>query len=222
MSHHDPIETAPRVIPSSAAAEPAEHSTGTAVVEPRRGADGLAVTTLVLGIAGFLVITIPVALILGVIAFARAGRQGRKGRGLAAAGLVLAVLWAAGLGAGVMTALNAPTGPERDSRGQINAPAEAAPDSLQVGDCVAEVAEGETATVKAVPCDRDASGKVFAIFTLKGEAWPGDADADQAAGDGCANRYQDDEDAEITFLRPTKEAWAQGDRRVICIAPATP
>lgn len=91
-------------------------------------------------------------------------------------------------------------------------------ESLQVGDCGAEVTEGETATVKAVPCDQDGSGTVFAIFTLPGEAWPGEPDADEAAGDGCASRYQDEEDVEITFLR-TKESWEQGDRRVICIAP---
>lgn len=217
MSQHDPIETSPRVTPDSG---PHEYGVPAApVVEPPRGVDGLAVTTLVLGIAGFLVITIPVALILGVIAVGRAGRQGRRGRGLAAAGLVLAVLWAAGLGAGVMTLLNGPTGPERDSRGQINAPAEAAPESLRVGDCVAEVAEGEAATVKAVPCDQSGSGKVYAIFSLRDGAWPGDADADKAAGDGCESRYQEQEEVEITFLRPTKESWSLGDRRVICIAP---
>ena len=59
------------------------------------------IATLVVGIAGFLVITIPVNIILGLVALVRTRSRGDKGTGLAVTGLILSVLWAVAIGVGV-------------------------------------------------------------------------------------------------------------------------
>src|SRR5689334_13211774 len=101
-----------------------------------RSTNGLAITTLVLGVAGFLVITIPVNLVLGIVALVCTRRRGQKGTVPAVIGLVLSVLWAAGIGFGVAALMKSPD-PERDASGKISAPQKAGPDKLRVGDCVA-------------------------------------------------------------------------------------
>lgn len=185
--------------------------------------DKLAVSALVMGILGFLVITIPLGLVLGVVAFIRSRGGNRKGAGLALVGLALSIVWAAGAGYAAATMLDRQGGPERDARGEVTAPAEAAPDALKVGDCIAGMAEGEVDSVKAVPCaDPSSEGKVYAIFDLADGDWPGETKADELAGAGCTSRYEkagapEGDEAEIFFLRPTRERWGLGDREVTCV-----
>src|SRR5690242_2140341 len=100
---------------------PATEPSGYAPGPRRRATNGLAVATLVLGVAGFLLITIPVNLILGLVALVRTRRRGDKGTGLAVTGLVLSILWAAGVGVGVAQLMKSPD-PKRDASGRIAAP----------------------------------------------------------------------------------------------------
>ena len=185
-----------------------EPAAGTA---PPPGRDGLAVATFVLGLLGFLVITVPIGLITGIGGFARIRRNGRKGKGLAVAGLVLCVLWAAAIGTGVVTVLRG---------GSTSA------DALKVGDCLGTFSEGEVTHLPTVPCDSPKStGKVYAILTLDDGEWPGEEALDKRVGEDCANRYQkagspSGKDAEIFYVRPSRDTWPIGDRRVVCVAKA--
>lgn len=194
---------------------------------PKR-TDGYAVASLVMGLIGFLVITIPIGLVLGVAGFVRARGGHRKGAGLALAGVALSVLWAAGAGLAAWSLVNQPGEPKRDAKGEVTAPATAAPDALKVGDCVGNVTEGEVESVQAVPCtDEKREGKVYASFTLADGDWPGDTKIDELAGEGCTSRYEkagspEGDEAEVFFLRPTQDSWGLGDRDVSCVVSLTP
>ncbi len=64
---------------------------------PQSSSNGWALTSLITGIAGCLLITPFIAIITGIVGFAK-GAPPRSGRGMAIAGIVLGVLWLAGLG----------------------------------------------------------------------------------------------------------------------------
>jgi hypothetical protein len=64
---------------------------------PASQTNGFALTSLITGILGCLLITPFIAIITGIIGFAK-GAPPRSGRGMAIAGIVLGVLWLAGLG----------------------------------------------------------------------------------------------------------------------------
>lgn len=188
---------------------------------PARTRDPLGVITFVLGLLGFLVITVPVALILGVAALARIRRTGRRGRGLAVAGLTLAVLWAAGFAALIVSA--ADEGPKRSPSGQIESPATVRPDYLKPGDCVTGVEEGDVDEVQAVPCDKPGVGEVFAVFELTEKSWPGEARVADLASERCSDSYkapsgQVGQEPDVMFIVPTEDSWKYGDRSVVCIA----
>jgi hypothetical protein len=206
---------------SAAPMAPAPGPTGPAGGPPARTTSGMAIASLVLGIAGFLVVTIPVNLVLGILALTRTGRRGQKGKGLVVAGLTLSAAWAVGLGVLGAIAISSPE-PERDAQGQITKPAQAAPDKLKVGDCVAQINTAEVSDVRAQPCGQPGGGKVFAVFQLPQRSWPGEKVADDKAGGDCVKRYersrqQAAEESEIQYLRPTEASWRLGDRRVVCL-----
>jgi hypothetical protein len=197
---------------------------GYATTSHRRSTNGLAITSFVLGIAGFLLITIPVNLVLGLVALVRTRRKGDKGTGLAVAGLVLSILWAVGLGIGVATLAKSPD-PKRDASGQINTTQKAGPDKLRVGDCVARSASDQITDVQAQPCSTPGSDKVFALYSLPQQAWPGNTAVQSAAQKGCTKRYQATHkrpgQVELLFFTPTKARWAVGYRKVVCMVGAS-
>jgi hypothetical protein len=197
------------------------HQDGYAAASHRRSTNGLAITSFVLGIAGFLVITIPVNLILGLVALVRTRSKGDKGTGLAVAGLVLSILWAVGIGIAATQLAKSPE-PKRDATGQINTTQKAGPDKLRVGDCIARSAGTEVTDVQAQPCSTPNSDKVFALFNLPAQAWPGNTVVQSQAQKGCTKRYQATHkrpgQVELTFFTPTKTRWAVGYHRVVCMA----
>jgi Domain of unknown function (DUF4190) len=188
----------------------------------RRSTNGLAITTLVLGVAGFLVITIPVNLVLGLVALVRTRRRGDKGTALAVIGMVLSILWAVGIAVGVAQLMKSPD-PKRDANGRISAPQKAGPDKLRVGDCVARQT-GDVTDVQAQPCTQPGGDKVFSIFQLPQQPWPGDAAVANAAEKGCTKRYQAShkasQRAELIYFTPTKTRWALDYRKVVCLVGA--
>jgi hypothetical protein len=196
---------------------------GSAGNSHRRSTNGLAIATLIVGVAGFLVITIPVNIVLGLVALVRTRRRGDKGAGLAVTGLILSVLWAVAIGVGVAVALTESSPePKRDANGQINGAQKAGPDKLRVGDCVAPSQTGEVTDVQAQPCSRPGSDKVFAVFELPQGSWPGEAASSAAAERGCTKRYQASrsrakQESELVYFGPTKERWALGYRKVVCL-----
>lgn len=200
-------------------------SSGPGGVPNRRPTSGLAVTTLILGIAGFLVITIPLNLIIGLIALARTGRGRPKGRGLAVSGLVLSVLWAVGIGIGVAALLSSPD-PKRDANGQVSEAQAAGPDKLRVGDCVAGISDGEVTNVRVQPCSRPGGDKVFATFELPKKSWAGTEATNAAAEKGCTTRFTSSgekagKDSQLSYLGPTETRWKLGYRRVVCMVGPT-
>jgi hypothetical protein len=209
------------------AAEPGSHPPGPdgyASAGHRRSTNGLAIATLIIGGAGFLVVTIPVNLVLGLVALVRTRRKGDKGTGLAVVGLLFSVLWAVGIGVAANALMNSPD-PKRDASGQVSTAQQAGPDKLRVGDCVARSRTSEVANIKVQPCSTPGSDKVFAVFDLPKGPWPGGAASNAAADKGCTQRYsashqQADQQSELVYFAPTKDRWTLGYHKVICMVGA--
>lgn len=187
----------------------------------RAPASAAAVAALVLGAAGFLLVTAPVGLALSVVGLVRTRRRRRRGRGLAVAGLVLSVVWtAAAVG---LTAVGAPyvVPPQRDAQGRVTEPDQVLPMDLRVGDCVDTSRTGAVATVPVVPCG-GTNSQVYAIFDLPKVSWPGERSVDARAERGCVAKYtasgeQAEERSDLAYFSPSELGWRLGDRSVVCI-----
>ncbi|GAA4298753.1 DUF4190 domain-containing protein [Streptomyces venetus] len=181
--------------------------------------NALAVAALVLGVLCFL----PAAgLVLGLVALWQIRRSGQSGRGMAIAGAVLSsagiVLWAVTLSTGV--ASDAWEAFEDGARGNESL-------SLRKGDCFDAPGglEGDTYDVDRVSCAGGHDGEVFAVVTLPGGAFPGDAKVTDIAGEKCyalQDQYAMDTwampgDVDVYFLLPSRDSWRYGDRAITCI-----
>lgn len=167
-------------------------------------------------------VTVPVALVLGVVAVVRTARTGQRGRGLAIAGVAASLVWGGGIAAGVVALGTLTSEPKRDAAGRIAGPGQVLPDTLKTGDCVATVEEGEVRTVRVVRCGTAASAEVFAIFELPAGPWPGAGPVESRAGRGCTQRYeasgrQAGARSDVSFFGPTELSWRLGDHRVVCL-----
>lgn len=218
MSTHDPLQPTETRAPGHFPAGP-QGPGG----RPAKRTNGQAIAALILGVAGFTLIAIPLAVIFGIVALVRIKKTGQSGTVLAAMGVVLALLWATGIGVVAKSALDAPPEPERDAQGRITQPADAGLDALRAGDCVKQVAEGEAVNqVKTLPCNSPGAAKVYAVFSLPQGAWPGEAAVQQRAEKGCTTRFktskqQAADTAEISFFQPAEVQWRLGNRKVICM-----
>ncbi len=182
--------------------------------------NALAVAALVLGVLCFL----PAAgLVLGLIALRQIRRSGQSGRGLAIAGSVLSsagiVLWALVLSTGAASEVweGFKDGARRGNEVL----------SLDKGDCFDAPGglEGDTYDVDRVPCGGRHDGEVFAVVTLPGGAFPGDAKIARIAGEKCyalQDRYAMDTwampaDVDVYYLLPSRVSWRFGDRAITCL-----
>lgn len=182
------------------------------------GTNGLAVATLVLGIFGFLLLPIPIALILGIVALTATGQRGRSGRGMAIAGILLAVVWTglfAVVAAGgyvrttVTPVASTPTtAPPTTSAAPTSSPTTPRPTStadnptsvnvvdLAVGDCVDKSTSGATGVrLSITSCTSTHDGEVFAVFPVPGTTFPGRTEVVRQAENGCS-------DAELRRFAP--------------------
>ncbi|MEU5394316.1 DUF4190 domain-containing protein [Streptomyces tibetensis] len=181
--------------------------------------NALAVASLVLGVLCFL----PAAgLVLGLIALRQIRRSGQSGRGMAIAGSVLSfagiALWAVVLSTGA--ASKAWEGFKDGAQGNESL-------SLEKGDCFDAPGglEGDTYDVDRVPCRGRHDGEVFALVTLPGGAFPGDARITGVADEKCyalQDQYAMDTwampaDVDVYYLMPSRESWRYGDRAITCI-----
>lgn len=187
---------------------------------PRSGTNGFAIASFVLGLIGGILLSV----VFGIVALVQIKRRPQGGKRLAIAGLVLSGLWLVGLTAGITYAIM--SGADRDESGRITSSGTVDVASLEVGDCVNGIEEGDVLTVPAVPCAEPHEGEVFAVFdvSLTGQ-WPGDDAVAGEAEDGCVDRFESyapgAEDAaslDLFYLHPTSGSWRAGDREVICIA----
>lgn len=197
---------------------PAAASAGMAGRAPTSAA---AVAALVLGAAGFLLVTAPVGLALAVVGLVRTRRRRRRGRGLAVAGLVLSLAWTAGAVALSVSIASYVAPPQRDAQGRVTEASQALSSDLRVGDCVDTSLSGAVATVPVVPCD-GTSARVYAIFKLPAGAWPGEPSVNTRAERSCVARYQAGREqakkpSDLAYFGPNELGWRLGDRTVACV-----
>ncbi len=190
--------------------------------EPQRGTSVFAVLALIFGIIAI----VPLGIVFGIVALTRIPRTHEKGKGLAIAGLILSGLWLVGGGLIVLLALVVGgSDGDRDAAGQVTATTEIDSSKLRVGDCVAEIKEGEVGDIKVQPCSGPNGGKVFAVFDLPSGDFPGLESVQASAEKGCTDRWQQSGEqardlSDIFYLHPTEDSWSLGDHGVSClIAP---
>ena len=104
---------------------------------------------------------------------------------------------------------------------------EVSANSLEVGDCTNDDFTGAVGEVDTVDCADSHTAEVFAVFDVDGDDFPGTADIQSQAAEGCnCDRFSEYvgtpyEESEIytTFLVPTEETWNEADdRTIICLA----
>jgi hypothetical protein len=96
--------------------------------------------------------------------------------------------------------------------------------------CVESISDtqGSVGEVGIVDCTAEHDGEVFAVFDIEGDDdadFPGSSEVEDQASSGCEDRFEDYVGVSFqesrflaTFLSPTEETWAQGDREVVCFA----
>jgi hypothetical protein len=204
-----------------------------------------------MGILGFLWLPLILAFVFGILALKRIARSGQGGRGLAITGMVLAGIWAVliviGIAAGAFTATTSGT-PSAAPAAPVGAPAVPGTPppaggttpttgsssvnaiDLAVGDCVSQMG-GSTSDVQlsVVDCAQLHQGEVFAEFTVTATTYPGDDALSKEAEDGCVSRLAGyspaavgDPSISISFVYPSAQTWAVGNREVECLAVTDP
>lgn len=180
---------------------------------PARPVSKLAIATLVTGILAL----VPIALALGIAALSGIRKTGRRGRGMAVAGLFLAGAWVvAGGTAGI--AYYFTHGFHAKVHVQYN---QDAIFTLRPGECLDGQPNSKSFTL--VSCSAPHDAEVFATFPLPDSAWPGTTVLQQDASAGCAgqlNGYINPElaSASLTqvYVYPDQPSWAAGVRTVVC------
>jgi hypothetical protein len=174
---------------------------------PTSGTNWWAVISLVFGVLGGVLISV----VCGIVGLNRA-KQGRGGRGMAIAGLVLSALWTVGIVVLVVVLLF--FGKDTVSATDVKA-----------GDCLKELpASGLVVTVDTAPCGEPHTGEIFSVMTMPDGDFPGTF-AIEEYQNKCGPELADyspgaaeDPEVGLFVLYPSEDSWAQGDRTVTCIA----
>ncbi|SCX22740.1 septum formation family protein [Mycolicibacterium fluoranthenivorans] len=95
-----------------------------------------------------------------------------------------------------------------------------------LGDCLTEIPSDASlvASVKTVDCTEPHKGEVFAVITVPGNDFPGQArisgyqDKCQPALQTYSSKAMTDPEVGMFVLYPTEASWKRGDRAVTCIA----
>ncbi|HEY0186630.1 MAG TPA: DUF4190 domain-containing protein [Cellulomonas sp.] len=185
---------------------------------PRPRTEPLALVALVAGVLG----TGPVAIVLGALGIRSARRHGRRGRGLALAGLVLGLVgtlgWAALGTVAVGTAVAS-----RPLPADVTGPRTAHAVQLVTGSCLADLpSDPQVDEVQVVPCAQEHLAQVLTTYAFTDdEDWPGDRAATARVEAACTLTAAE----QATGLRlvawsPTEGSWADGDRTGLCLAVA--
>ncbi len=212
------MTTTPQEPPSSSApvAPPVRTAPTTWGPGPALTTDRVAVAALVLSF-----VVGPVAAILALVALRRIGRSGQGGRGLAITALVMSGLWVVLVGA--LLASRSTLDPDRDGAGTVTRSATVVVTGLRAGDCVASLPpDGEgVLNVTVTPCTSPHRIEVYAAFALPEGRYPGDAETEDLAADGCEAR---DPGIDATGAQglahssvfPRRDSWGLS-RTVICL-----
>lgn len=211
--------------------------TYTTVSAPTRA---LAITALILALAGFLGVTAVAALVIGIVVLVRR----LPGRALGVAAMVMSLLWLGGIYTffsssawddfkqGAVDAFrdgaNGPQ-PDRDQSGQITEPTNMPAGNLKVGDCYRSAGPQaeetvEVNTVPGVPCNLTHAFEVYALSTIPDGAYPGDDVVEGQADKACTDAFEafvgtsyDDSVLDVYYFFPTKSSWnLLRDRTITC------
>jgi putative regulator of septum formation len=143
-------------------------------------------------------------------------REGRDVSPWAVAAIILIVIVLVGVAAGVLAVVT-----HGFHKKTLVTYRPAAVFKLRPGDCINSAPDGLAVTV--LSCGTPHQAEVFATFTLPKSSWPGNAAAEQDAGDGCASRlgaYLNPDLANAglaqEFIYPNQAAWQAGERTVVC------
>jgi hypothetical protein len=125
---------------------------------------------------------------------------------------------------------SAPGAPEPDSGEATDEGGLAAVD-LKVGDCVGDARStvGDVTTFHAVGCDEAHDGEIYTLIVLpgaEGSKYPGEKFVTAKGQRGCRARLRRQATARafrdpqlgFKFVYPTALSWADGDRRIRCMA----
>ncbi|RSN32031.1 hypothetical protein DL990_19060 [Amycolatopsis sp. WAC 01416] len=195
---------------------------------------GLAIATLVLGVAGCLALPLLPAIIIGIIALTQTGPGKRPGRGLAIGGLAAAGFWAVGW---IALLGNTMGNPDRYTASPPGAPSPssascATPPSghanictLKPGDCLRQPVASAT-SVELTACGSPHTTEVIGAFTATNGPWPSGADLKAEALDHCQRILAKNVDkprldaegvyTDLGYLKPEREPWKHGVRTVFC------
>jgi hypothetical protein len=183
------------------------------------GVNNFAVAALVFGLLGGLL-----GVIFGILAFRQIGRTGQRGKGLAAVGLVAAVVWAF---VGFETIRG--TSPDEAALYDSMAGGDLIPAAyLNVKDCFTPPPGDALRGVELRDCGNLHTGEVFAKPPLTGADYPGIDYAKSFGQEQCPlllEKYLDPEkdypSLEIRFLYPDEEAWMRHEREITCVLLST-
>jgi hypothetical protein len=192
-------------------------------------------------ILGFVV---PVGgIIAGIIALTQIRRTAEKGRGLAIAGIVvgglLILLTAIVTVVFIVFAGLAASQATNDSAPDIQVPSSADPFAsedaqaedtdvftLAIGDCFNNLPDSESvSSVGVVDCATSHDYEVYSEGSIAdADAFPGDDSVSTDADNICFNSYEafvgvsyDESTLDYSYLLPTEDSWANGDRLVSCL-----
>lgn len=187
------------------------HPYGTPYPTGPRPTSSWAIAALVTGVFAL----VPVAITCGIVALVQIRKRHERGTGLAISGIVLGGVWAvAGIVALVVLASTALGGFE----GTVRQAGSTTP-----GTCL-DRADDSTGVARVVPCSEPHDGEVYAVVQLPESPWPGEGDLDDAAMDGCQDRYEPylgrgyySSDFDYGWFAPDAAEWAAGERRVVCV-----
>ncbi|MFD6071511.1 MULTISPECIES: DUF4190 domain-containing protein [Amycolatopsis] len=191
---------------------------------------GLAIAALVLGLAGCFPLAVLPAIILGIVAITQTGQGKRPGRGLAIGGLVAAGVWTVGW---VALLGNTMGNSDRYIASPPGATCAAPPSghanacTLKPGDCFRQSAvTGTFTSVELTLCGDTHDTQAIGTFIAADGPWPGGGELKAEASAHCQRIMAKNVDrprldaagvrADLSYLKPEREAWENGVRTVFC------
>ncbi|MGW2250182.1 hypothetical protein ACWCXH_08275 [Kitasatospora sp. NPDC001660] len=197
--------------------------------QPKAKVSGMAVTSFILGLIGFLPPMSLVSVGLAVGSFRRIFRRRQGGFGFAAAGLVLSVTWTLVLAmvGGIMAFAyrDLTSGPTRGADGHPVVAGRAGSWYLKAGDCAADdihAYRSGSDHYQVVPCAQPHRLEVYAAVTLPGGgSYPGMASVEESARRLCQARTNSadvPEGGAIGYFYPSQGRWwLFDDREALCV-----
>ncbi|MFI9384112.1 DUF4190 domain-containing protein [Kutzneria sp. NPDC052558] len=186
---------------------------------PRPGTSGFAITSFVLGVFGFFLLSAILSLVFGILGLSGIRQTRQSGKGLAIAGIVLAglwlVLWAVFFIAAVVVGV-------RDAANN-SASSTSTGFRLKPGQCFDRPVASSTAAVTVRDCATPHDAEAFAAEPVSGSAYPGVYALENLGDRKCAadsarwlTPGMNYPDFAVHYLYPEQSSWLSGDRTVVC------